>query len=273
MSSSAEMNVRVAGHALGQPGVAVDGRVRQLLGQEAALGADRHDDGVLHRLRLDQAEHLGAEVLAAVRPAQPAAGDQPEAQVHALDPRAVDQDLEARPRRGQVGDGRRVELERQVRLGRAVRGRLEEVGAQGGLDQAERGSAGCGPRRGWRPRRAPARWPARPRRRRPARSPVERGSKRRLEQLDEQPGDAAGSRRRHCSTYVLAEGRAGLAQVAARRRAARTAWRQVSPATSTSALKPVALGLALPDRGEGVLEALLEPLGPRPARRSCSPKS
>ena len=74
------------------------GSAVRLLDDEAALGADRHDDGVLDHLRLDQPEHLGAEVLAAVRPAQPAAGDGAEAQVHALDPRAVDPDLELRPR-------------------------------------------------------------------------------------------------------------------------------------------------------------------------------
>jgi hypothetical protein len=30
---------------------------------EAALGADRHDDGVLDLLRLHEAEHFGAEIL------------------------------------------------------------------------------------------------------------------------------------------------------------------------------------------------------------------
>jgi hypothetical protein len=44
----------------------------QILQHEAALGADRHDDGVLDLLGLDQAQHLGAEVFAAVRPAQAA---------------------------------------------------------------------------------------------------------------------------------------------------------------------------------------------------------
>jgi hypothetical protein len=34
--------------------VAVDGRVGQLLADEAALGAGRHDDGVLDDLRLDE---------------------------------------------------------------------------------------------------------------------------------------------------------------------------------------------------------------------------
>ena len=124
----------VAGHALGQPRVAV-GRVGQLLAEERALRADRHDDGVLHHLRLDQAEHLGAEVVASVRPAQATAGDRAEAQVRALDARAVDEDLVARARLGQVGDGRRLELEGHVRVDAAVRGSLEEVGAQRGPDE------------------------------------------------------------------------------------------------------------------------------------------
>jgi len=37
------------------------------------LGADRHDDGILDLLRLDQAEDLGAEILRPVGPAQAAA--------------------------------------------------------------------------------------------------------------------------------------------------------------------------------------------------------
>jgi hypothetical protein len=68
-------------------------RRRQLLRHEAALGADRHDDRVLDLLRLDQAEHLGAEILRPVRPAQAAARDLAEAQMHALDPRRIDEDL------------------------------------------------------------------------------------------------------------------------------------------------------------------------------------
>ncbi len=47
------------------------------LQHEAALGAGGNDDGVLHHLGLYQAQHLGAEVLVAIRPAQPAAGDRP----------------------------------------------------------------------------------------------------------------------------------------------------------------------------------------------------
>ena len=120
---------RVAGDALGQPRVAVAG-VGQLLAEEAALGADRHDHGVLDHLRLDQAEDLGAEVVASVGPAQAAAGDRAEAQVHALDARGVDEDLEPRPRLGQLGDRRRLELEAHVGVQLAVGVGLEVVGAQ-----------------------------------------------------------------------------------------------------------------------------------------------
>ncbi len=59
----------------------------QLLDHESALGADRHDHGVLDVLRLHQAQHLGAEILLAVRPAQPAARHRAHAQVDAFNPR------------------------------------------------------------------------------------------------------------------------------------------------------------------------------------------
>ncbi len=111
----------------------------ELLAEEPALGADRHDHGVLDHLRLDQAEHLGAEVVATVGPAQPTARDRAEAQVHALDPRRVDEDLEARPRRRQVGDRRRLHLEAHVGVQRAVGPGLEVVGAQGRLDVGQVG--------------------------------------------------------------------------------------------------------------------------------------
>lgn len=45
----------VAFLALGRPAVTVGNGRRQLLGVETALGAGRHDDGVLHPLRLHQA--------------------------------------------------------------------------------------------------------------------------------------------------------------------------------------------------------------------------
>ncbi len=60
---------------------------RRALEHESALGADRDDQRVLDHLRLHQAEDLGAEVLAPVRPPQTAAGDLPPTQVDALDPR------------------------------------------------------------------------------------------------------------------------------------------------------------------------------------------
>ena len=55
---------------------------------ETALGAHRHDHRVLDLLRLHQAQHLGAEILLAVRPAQPAPGNRAVAQMHAFDPRS-----------------------------------------------------------------------------------------------------------------------------------------------------------------------------------------
>ena len=75
--------------AFGQPRVAVCGRIGQALGKETALRAGGHDDGVFDRLGLDQTEDLGAEILPAVRPAQPAAGHRAEAQMHTLHARRV----------------------------------------------------------------------------------------------------------------------------------------------------------------------------------------
>ena len=118
----------VGGLALFHPGAAVDGRVRQLLGEEAALGAGRHDHGVLDHLRLDQAQDLGAEVVAAVRPAQAATGDLAEAQVHALDARGADPDLVLGARERRTVDLARHQLEGQRRGIGVV------VGAQRRLD-------------------------------------------------------------------------------------------------------------------------------------------
>ena len=75
----------VAVQHLGLVGLPVR-RVGQPLADEAALGAGRDDDRVLHLLRLGQAEDLGAEVFAAVRPAQPAPGHRAEPQVHRFQP-------------------------------------------------------------------------------------------------------------------------------------------------------------------------------------------
>ena len=105
-------------------------RARRPLDHEATLGAHRHDHGVLDHLGLHQPEHLGAEVLAPVRPAQPAAGHPSAAQVHSLDARRVDEDLVLRARLREPGELGRVELERQLRQRPAVRPGCEEVGAQ-----------------------------------------------------------------------------------------------------------------------------------------------
>ena len=129
----------IAGHAFLEPGVAVDGRIRQLLGEETALGADGHDHGVLHHLRLHQTEHFGTEVLAAVGPAQAAAGHRPEAQMHALDERRVHEDLAVRHRLGHIRDARGVELEADVILVAAVAA-LEEAGAQGRVHHVGEGA-------------------------------------------------------------------------------------------------------------------------------------
>ena len=114
-------------HLLAQR-IALGGRVAK---DEPALGADRHDHGVLDRLRLHQAEHLGAVVLAAIRPADPAARDMPAAQVDPLDARVVDEDLEERRGAGHVRDVGRAQLERQVVA--AERG----VRAHGGLHERD----------------------------------------------------------------------------------------------------------------------------------------
>ena len=69
------------------------------LQHEAALRAHRHDDDVLHHLRLHQAEDLGAEVVVTVAPADAAARHLAAAQVDAFEPARMDVDLVERPRR------------------------------------------------------------------------------------------------------------------------------------------------------------------------------
>jgi hypothetical protein len=62
----------IAGDSLGDLRLA-PAADRRPLDHEAALGADRDDQRVLDHLRLHQPEDLGAEVLATIRPPQPAA--------------------------------------------------------------------------------------------------------------------------------------------------------------------------------------------------------
>ena len=116
-------------------------RLARALGQEfrheAALGADRHDDGVLDLLRLDQAENLGAEILRPVGPADAAARDLAEAQMHALDPRRIDENLVERPRQRQAVELAAGELDRDQRLRLPVRVELIEIGAHRRLHRVD----------------------------------------------------------------------------------------------------------------------------------------
>ena len=116
----------------------LDGLAAALRGRtledETALRPNRDDQGVLDHLGLHQPEDLGAEVLAAIRPAEPAAGDLAAAQVDRLDARRVHEDLELRSRQGENRNLGRVELERQVRVGLAVGAGLEGVGADDRAD-------------------------------------------------------------------------------------------------------------------------------------------
>ena len=126
--SRVRTKIAVALGALGEPGLPVGGG-RQLLGKETALGAHRHDDGVLDLLRLGEPQHLGAEILRPVRPAQAAARHRAEAQVHALDAGRIDEDLVQRPGERQVVDAPGVELEGDRRARLAVGVDLEKLRA------------------------------------------------------------------------------------------------------------------------------------------------
>jgi hypothetical protein len=83
MSKQARQEQLVAGNTLGHKGLAVRGRWC-ILQHKTTLGADRHDDGVLDLLGLDQTQDFGAEVFAPVRPAQAAPRHLATAQVHAF---------------------------------------------------------------------------------------------------------------------------------------------------------------------------------------------
>ena len=140
------------------------------LQHEPALRADRHDDDVLHHLRLDEAEHLGAEILRPVGPAQAAARDLAAAQVHALEAHRVHEDLEHRLRVGQPRHLRRVELERDEGPPPARPRRAASSWCDSWRGGARGTGAAPGPRSGCRPCRAPARSRS-PAARRPPRRP------------------------------------------------------------------------------------------------------
>ena len=104
----------VAGHALVEPRIAIDRSVGQLFAVETTFRADRHDHGVLDHLRLHQTQDFGAEVFAAIGPAQTAARDRAETQMHAFDARAANENFAIGPRLRQVRHFRRIEFEAEI---------------------------------------------------------------------------------------------------------------------------------------------------------------
>lgn len=104
---------------------------------ETALGPDRHDHHVLDPRGLHEPEHLGTELLATVRPADPPARHLAAAQVHGLDIGGAHERLEHRDRPRQLRDESGIELEGQVKFALAVRPALKPVGAQGRLDDGQ----------------------------------------------------------------------------------------------------------------------------------------
>ena len=110
-------------------------RARQLLGQEAALGARGHDDGILDELGAHEPQDLRAEVLHPVRPADAAARDRRKAQMDGLHARRVDPDLAEGAGLRRRLHGLAVQLEGERGRPLAVSVRLVEVGAYRGVDQ------------------------------------------------------------------------------------------------------------------------------------------
>src|SRR5262249_47012856 len=90
--------------------------------------ADRNDHRVLDLLGLGEPEDLGAEILRPVRPAYAAAGDHAEAEMKAVNPRAVQEDIAIGTRRRQALDGPAIELQRALLMRRAVFAEPEEIG-------------------------------------------------------------------------------------------------------------------------------------------------
>ena len=226
---------------------------RRPLDDEAALGADRDDHGVLDGLGLHQPEHLGAEVLAAVGPADAAARDLPAAEVHGLDARRVDEDLEHRPRLGQVRHQVGIQLEREVRLRLTAGVGLEVVRPQHGADDAQEAAQdpilvealdGVD--------RALQLALERPRLRIRVLEP--RRVEPKPEELDE-PARDVGVRRERVLHVVLAERASRLAEVL-RDRAEDRDLARGQPSREDEAVEAVVLGLPSPRARERVLEHL-----------------
>ena len=113
-----------------------------MFGEEPALGADRDDNGILDLLRLDQSQHLGAEIVTTVGPAQAAPRDRAEAKMHTLDMRGPDEDLPERLRQGQIGQFARGDLDRDMGLGPSAGAGLVVVGAFDRLDEQDHPAQG-----------------------------------------------------------------------------------------------------------------------------------
>ena len=241
----------VALDALGQRRLAPGGRRRRALDHEAALGADRHDDGVLDHLRLHQPEDLRAEILAAVGPADAAARHLAAAQMDALHPRAVDEHLDHRAWQRQVVDVAAVDLEGDVGLGPPVRAVLVGVGAQRVAQQVEEAPQDAVLVQVPHPVEGALDLGRQPRIVLRAAGRVEAA----VEQGDQlaRDGRMAGQRAFH---HVLPIGDAGLAQILGVGAQHRHLPRGQAGAKD-EAVEAVILHPAVPDGGEGVLELLL----------------
>ena len=148
-SSMPRISVEYAQLHLGAQRVALGGR---RCAARTRPWPDRHDHGVLDHLGLHQPEHLGAVVLAAVRPADAAARDRAR-RAGGCPPSAGGRRRSRRAGAASAcrGTSAERELERQVRRGRAVRRSC----APSRRSSADEARAGCGPRRGC-PRRPAA---------------------------------------------------------------------------------------------------------------------
>ena len=124
----------VAGFARFHEGVAVG---RRVFDDEAAFGADRHDDGVFHHLRLHEPQHFGAEIGVAIRPAQAAACHFAAAQMHAFHFGRIDPDFVERFGFGEAGDVACGEFEGEAVFRLAVGVFLVVVGAQQGGEEVK----------------------------------------------------------------------------------------------------------------------------------------
>ena len=107
---------------------------------ESAFRSGRNDHGVLDRLRLHETEHLGTEILGALRPPDAASRHGAHTQVHALHDRGVDEDFVLRSRERSVGDLLGQDLESEGSSGRTVVVSLIPVRPDGGVNKGEKGT-------------------------------------------------------------------------------------------------------------------------------------